>query len=222
MAVSGVNLTSVTNGDPERSLAFSYAPLAARPGLAALFALDDRLSRIVRETSAPAIGQLRLTWWFEGLERLDREPAPAEPLLQAVKERVLPAGVTGAALAGMIDGWEPLVLDDAPDWGLVGRERGGRLFEAAARLLGAADPRIGAMGEGWALAEFATRWRHPGGSPARDLAAARLADLFGPGLPRALRPLGALALLARSDLAGSRPGSPGRVARLLAHRLTGR
>jgi 15-cis-phytoene synthase len=217
-----VNETAASPDDPERALALGYAPAESRAGLATLFALDDRLSRIVRETSEPGIGQLRLTWWFEALERLDREPAPAEPLLQALKAQVLSAGVTGGLLAGMVDGWEPLILEEAPDWELIGRERGGRLFEAAARLLGAADPRIGRMGEGWALAEFAIRWRFPDGSGTRDLAKARLVDLSGPTLPRALRPLGALALLARSDLAGGRPGSPGRVARLLAHRLTGR
>jgi hypothetical protein len=38
-----------------------------------------------------------------------------------------------------------------------------------------------------------------------------------------LRPLGALALLARADLdPGSRPGSPARLARMLFHRFTGR
>lgn len=208
--------------DPERALAFRYAPAERRAGLSALFALDDRFSRIVREAREPAIGQLRLTWWFEALERLDSALAPAEPLLRALAAEVLPTGVTGRALAAMVDGWEPLLLEDAPDWGLIGRARGGRLFEAAARLLGDADPRIGSMGEGWALAEFATRWRTPDGARARGLAATRLAALSGTALPRALRPLGALALLARSDLAGGRPGSPARIARLLAHRLTGR
>lgn len=217
-----VNETAGLLDDPERALAISYAPSDRRVALRSLLALDDRLSQIVRETSEPAIGQLRLTWWFEALEKLDHGPAPAEPLLRALEAQVLPSGVTGGALAGLIDGWEPLILEETPDWSLVGRERGGRLFEAAAHVLGAADPRVGSIGEGWALAEFATRWRLADSAGARGLAEARLAALSGPALPRALRPLGALGLLARSDLAGGRPGSPARVARLLAHRLTGR
>ena len=214
-------MTDQADGDPERALALSYAPADRRAGLAALLALDAQFSQIVRTTSEPAIGQMRLTWWFEALERLDTGQPPAEPILRALTAEVLPTGVTGAALAGMIDGWEPLILDDTPDWPVVGRERGGRLFQAAARLLGATDPRIDQLGEGWALAEIAKHWPLNGTS-VRLLAEARLAASFRPPLPRALRPLGALALLARSDLAGAKPGSPGRVARLLTHRLTGR
>lgn len=203
----------------ERALALGYAPPAARAGLAALWALDDRLRQIVRAARDPTIGMMRLTWWADALERLDTAAPPAEPVLQALAAEVLPRGVTGETLAAMVDGWERL-LEPAPDLLPHAAERGGRLFAAAATLLGANDVRIAAAGEGWALADL-TDWP-PLAREARALALSRPTTMPGGRWPAPLRPLGALALLARFDAQGaSRPGSPRRVARLLAHRLTG-
>ena len=44
--------------DPERTLALAYAPLEVRPGVTALFALDDMLARILRTTTEPDLQQL--------------------------------------------------------------------------------------------------------------------------------------------------------------------
>ena len=211
--------------DPERALILSYAPAAAREGLAALLALDDRLGGFVRAAREPMLGQMRLTWWFEALEALDTRPPPAEPLLQALAGTVLPRGVTGAALAAMVDAWErlltgPLAEDDLAAFG---RERGGRLFAAAARVLGDADPRVERLGEGWALADLGRRWSDAGtAAQAQQAGRQQLAGMFAQLWPPPLRPLGALALLARADLDGVASGSPRRVGRLLLHRLTGR
>ena len=43
------------------------------------------------------------------MERLDREPPPAEPVLEAVALHLLPAGLTGAGLAEMEAAWAVLV-----------------------------------------------------------------------------------------------------------------
>ncbi len=210
------------DGRPERALAFGYAPAAARSALEALFALDATLAHLARGTRDPIVAQMRLTWWFEALSRLDDFPPPAQPVLQALARDVLPRGTRGAELAAIIDGWEVLLGEDE----VVerhARERGGRLFVIAARVLDAAADPVFAAGEGWALADLA--------STARDLAIAAAArNLAGPRLDTALRArwskngraLGALAHLARMDLAGSVAGSPRRVGRLLFHRLTGR
>ncbi|WP_375391396.1 squalene/phytoene synthase family protein [uncultured Sphingomonas sp.] len=215
-----------TTGDPERDLALHYAPAAARAGLAALFALDARLGAIVRTTTDVMVGQLRLTWWFEALERLDSAPPPAEPVLTALAAHVLPAGASGAALAGMVAGWEALLDGERLDehaLATFGRERGGRLFTAAAAVLGGDDPRVAGLGEGWALADLAAHWREgETRATASRLARTRLAESFGRPWAGELRALGALGLLARSDLAGGRAAAPGRVGRLLMHRLTGR
>ncbi|NWP05716.1 hypothetical protein GY977_23280, partial [Escherichia coli] len=75
--------------DPERDLILTYAPRAAQSGLQALLALDDALARLLRTTREPALGQMRLAWWREALEKLDHAPAPAEPVLKALETEVL-------------------------------------------------------------------------------------------------------------------------------------
>ncbi|RZM37470.1 MAG: hypothetical protein EOP67_01085 [Sphingomonas sp.] len=81
---------------PDRALLLAALPSPARPPIETLFALDSRLAGIVRATREPMVGQMRLTWWHEALTKLDREPAPAEPLLRDVQRHLLPAGVSGA------------------------------------------------------------------------------------------------------------------------------
>ena len=95
----------------EQALAVGYTPASARDGFAALLDLDHQLASILQSTTEPMIGQMRLTWWYEALEKLDHEPAPAHPVLQRLADLVLPGGVRGADLAPMIEGWEAL-LDD--------------------------------------------------------------------------------------------------------------
>lgn len=220
-----VNAPVTSAREAERALAIGYAPAATRPALAALFALDRRLGELVAGTREPMVAQMRLTWWYEALLALDRSPAPAEPVLAAVSAEVLPRGVTGAELATMIDGWEVLLEErlDAAALDRFAQERGARLFTAAARLLGQAMPAVAAAAEGWALAEVAGRLGDAAVvDVARAAAQARWAAVSPSPWPRPLRPLGALVLLARADLAGTLPGSPRRVGRLLWHRLTGR
>lgn len=208
----------------ERDLAIGYAPVRTRAGVAALFALDDRLGAILRATREPLAGQMRLTWWHEALIALDRAPAPAEPVLAALAAEVLPRGMSGEALAAMIDGWEVLLDEPVPDDAALRRfaaARGGGLFAAAAQVSGHEDVRVSAIGEGWALADLARHLSDAGASArAAALAKERLGDVRG-RWARPVRPLAAMALLARSDLDGGVPGSPGRVTRLLAMRLTG-
>ena len=206
----------------------SYAPAAVRPGLAAIFALDERLGAIVAGTTEPTIGLIRLAWWREALERIDTAPASAEPLLRNLAGNVVAAGLGGAQLAGLEAGWAAM-LDGDDEAGTVGRfarERGGVLFGLAAQLLGSEDPRLPIAGEVWSLVDLA--YRHS--SPSMRAAALRRArdrsgEIAGRPWSSDARPLAALLALARRDLAGEHPraqGSPARVARMLAMRLFGR
>ena len=199
-------------------------PVAVRPALAALFALDERLGGIVARTRESAIGLMRLVWWRDALDALDGAPPPAEPLLAALAA----CGLNGAAMAAMTAGWEAL-LDD-PDLGdetlaIHARERGGRLFALAGALIGAAPgdaARLDRAGRGWALADLARHLGRPDRTAAaRDAARAALADTAR--WPRPLRPLGQLAVLARADVGGPAPLPPRRrVLRALGMQLTGR
>ena len=218
----------LVTADPERSLAVTYAPVAARAGLAALFALDEKLGGIVASTSEPMIGLMRLTWWRDQIMALGQGPAAAEPLLGHLAADVIARGAEPATIAAMEDGWAAL-LDGPMDAEAIarhGQARGGHLFVAAGAVLKAETDRLHAAGQGWALADLAHR--HSDAevrAEAARQARAALAPLAGTRWARAARPLGALAVLAARDAADPQPrrqASPGRLFRMLALRLTGR
>lgn len=214
---------------PEIALAISYAPVAARPGLAALFALDAALAQLLRTTREAAIGQIRMAWWRERLVALDSAPPPAHPVLAALAEQLLLRGVSGASLVPIVDGWEVLMEEeiDASALERFATGRGATLFTCAATLTGGHAPFV-AAGEGWALVDLALHLRDAeGASAARALAQTRLAPALAARWPREARALGVLAHLAQRDLAtapGANPpvGAPGRIVRMLWHRLSGR
>ena len=212
--------------DPDRRLALAYAPARARPALEALWRLDVTLAAVVARGREPMVARIRLAWWREALEALDGAPPPPEPVLQALAAHVLPAGIRGAELAAMEEGWSVLLADgplDAEALRLYADERGGPLFRHSARLLGA-EAEVGPAGVRWALVDLARHSTRP------EEAAAALAAAAGieadKQWPKALRPLAMLSLLARRDLARAGPlerqGSPARMLRLIFHRLAGR
>lgn len=214
----------ISLADPERALASAYAPPSLRVHLIALFALDERLGAIVAATTEPTIGLIRLAWWREALEKLDRDGAPAEPLLFAL----VGSGIAGADMAAIEDGWAAL-LDGEPNARAIARHghaRGRALFAAAAALLGARDDGLADAGAGWALADLGHRHSAPAvRAVALAQARALLIPLRGRRWSRPALPLAALAILAACDASRSgmrRQGSPGRVLRLLALRLTRR
>lgn len=217
--------TRMTQAVPDaRMLALSAAPQVARQALLALFALDDRLAGIVRTTREPMIGQMRLTWWRDALIRLDDAPAPAEPVLSDVQAHIMPHGVSGAMLAGMIDGWEALIVAEsvgAPTVELHASMRGERLFAAAAVLLGADSPLVAPAGHAWASEDLV---RHLSRPNERDVAV-RMADAafqraFSKSWPRSLQALGLMTLFAHLDRSGQ--SSIAKAMRVTRFRITGR
>lgn len=179
------------------------------------------------------IGAMRLIWWRDALVRLDdrRSPVPAEPLLAEVARTLLPAGLAGASLAEIEQGWAALLEAEQPGEDEIlahGEARGGPLFALSAALLGAVPDDVGRAGEGWALAELGHRLGDPAARHvARARAAERLAEVEITRWPRALLPLGLLVVLARRDAAmpadrRRRQGAPGRLFRALAYRMSGR
>lgn len=216
--------------DPERTLILTYAPTGARAALAALLALDNALSRLLRTTREPALGQIRLAWWRERLEALDGAPPPAEPVLAALAADVLHHGVTGASLVPIVHGWEVLIEAEALTTDAMEAYGSGRgtLFVRAGEVLGAKGDPLAGAGAGWALADLSRRSSDPAeAAAARMLAEPLLGAAAAQRWSRAGRPLGALAHLARMDLAlpphvPPPLGAPRRVGRLFWHRLTGR
>jgi phytoene synthase len=209
--------------DPDRQLALAYVPGRLRPALEALWRLDVTYAGILAAGREPMVSHLRLTWWREALEALDAGAPPAEPLLQALAAHVLPAGISGAELARMEEAWE-ILLSDLPlsddEQGRYAALRGGLLFDFSARLLGAPDFPVAAPGALWALVDLA---RHSSGRDTVRIPPAEPQRRW----PRALRPLGMLAALARRDSVRlgapwEKQGRPARMLRMIRHRLTGR
>lgn len=203
----------------DRDLVRLHWPVELRPAFDALFGIDDAFAEVVVSSTQPALGAIRLAWWREALERLDSNPPPPEPRLQAVAAELLSRGVSGADLAGLEEGWASL-LDEEPDIEQIG-SRGARLFEIAARLLGGSDPRLEAAGRLFAFEQVSRRGLMSPYFPTEEMHL-----LTGYTFRRRLRPMTAFARLAARDVsqapAVEPEATPGRAAALLSHRLFGR
>ena len=95
--------------DPDRWLSSRFvADAAARAELIALYALDHELTRIPQIVSDPLMGEIRMTWWREGLEEIaEGKPPRSHPVLQAIAAGNLPAPALAAlaeARLGDLDG----------------------------------------------------------------------------------------------------------------------
>jgi phytoene synthase len=214
--------------DPDRTLALAYVPARRRAAVEALWRLDAALASVLSTGREPLISRIRLAWWRESLEKLDSTRAPDEPVLKGVAGHVLTAGISGAELSEMEAGWAVLLSPDPlgpDDLDLYAAARGGLLFRHTARLLG--EPRLApaveAGGRVWALVDLA---RHSADEADCEAALASARAALPGRWPSRLRPLGMLAALARRDCEPGRArwepqGAPGRMLRMLRHRLTG-
>lgn len=70
---------------PDRWLAARLIPAqSARTEVLALYALDDELGRIAAAVSQPMLGEIRLQWWRDALERAADGGAPDHPAVEAL------------------------------------------------------------------------------------------------------------------------------------------
>lgn len=176
-------IADIRQRDRDRYLSVLYAPAKLRPALFALHGLDLELAAVVVGTIEPMIGQIRLAWWREAVEALDRGIVPAQPLLQVIAAELPPRGIAGSELARLEDRWLDMIgCIDVPPSHVAG---GGWLFAMAARVLGG-DPELGdRIGRAWVAGE------------ATGL----------PQIPASLRPLFGLVRLAERDADRSRRGA---------------
>lgn len=176
-----------------------YAPKYIRETLLDIWAFDIRMADIVRTTSEPMIGQMRLTWWHEAL----REGKGAgEPLVEALRRDVVSdAGVEGLLFA--IEGWE-MLLEPMPlsDRQLIAfaEHRGGGIFRQIGRLTGDFPGWLAQAGMGWALWDLSGHISHQD-TARRAIVLARefLTDVPARGWPKPLASLRILTGLARGD-----------------------
>ena len=221
----------MTNLDPDRTLALSYVHTPKRPALGALWRLDSAMGAALQGGREPLISQIKLAWWRDSLARLDREKAPAEPVLQDVAAHVISRSIIGKQLAHLEEGWSVLLGPDplgAAELDAYAAGRGALLFRYSSSLLGfQINEIVKRAGEGWALADLARNSNRVDAEAALAAAAIRLSDITAQRWPAPLRPLGMLAMLARRDVergldALEPQGAPARMARMFKHRLTGR
>ncbi|MFL6734318.1 MAG: squalene/phytoene synthase family protein [Sphingomicrobium sp.] len=213
----------------DRALALTYVPAEKRRAIEALWAIDNAMGDVVRTSSQPMLGHIRLAWWRERLQELGSGSVPAEPRLRAAADELLPRGISGFDLAALESGW--LRLFDEFPWDIRTAEgiwfRGRLLFSFAARILGESDEQVEAAGGLWALADAA---RHCSDGESRAILVEH-GRAFSRGMGSGpfgaeLRSLSALAVTAILDLRHGPPfepeGTPGRAARMLIHKMTGR
>lgn len=182
-----------------------------------LWAFDERLAALVRTTTEPMIGQMRIAWWEEALDDAEQVKGRGDPLIDALR-------ATGAmalpGLAAMLDGWEALLtMEEADEAALLrfARARGGGLFAALARQEG---EDLRAVGSLWALWDLSG---HVGDPKARamaiSLAATLVRDARAVDWPRGSRPLRIVTALARHDVSRGRPADTGLTPRLYGRLL---
>ena len=167
---------------------------------------------VVAKATEPVLAAIKLTWWRDRLEELDQGRTPAEPRLQAAATWLLSRGIKGAELAELELPWAQL-LAEQPDLEAA-LQRGVILFDIAARLIGSESDLVPSAGRIFAAGNFHRR----------SLALPSAFVTFPEArIPRKLRPLTALAALAKRDLFRSEPeATPRRAWTVLRHRLTGR
>ena len=215
----------VATGDRDRWLATLYAPAPARGALLAIHALDLEFAKVAATTTEPLLGEIRLAWWRERLESLDRGEVPAQPLLQMLAREVVPRGVTGARLAQFEDAWRGMLAGPPGNTALALHiaARAHAVFGTAVDLIGSSIGIaenaliVDTFGLAWAAGEAAR-----GGLCLNDVGAL-------PRAPAALRPLAGLAVLGVRDrtraATGRAPEPRASVARqwvLLRAAMTGR
>lgn len=202
----------------DRVLMLRQVPADLRPAFEALWQVDAAMGDVVARSTQPALAAVKLAWWRERLEELDRGAIPAEPRLQAVATQLLSRGVTGAELGEIEDGWATL-LEETVDAARVA-ERGARLFALGARLLGRDEAQVREAGALYALVSVGRR-----GVP-ELLEEAKARGIDRRRFPKPLRSLTGLARLAVRDLKHGPPfdeeGSPPRLAAVLRHGWSGR
>lgn len=120
-----------TDLNPLHRLILSYANPENREKYRFLFAFDSRLAEVIRSTSEPLIGQMRLTWWRDILTKTAPDRPEGEPLVSFYNQ-LEDKGTINTPLLKMIDGWEVL-LEDFPwedrQFDIYAQNRGTGYFE---------------------------------------------------------------------------------------------
>ena len=78
----------VREADRDRYLAVLFAPSEKQRHLFALYAFDAEITRIPNLVSEPQVGEIRLQWWLDTLEAIEKGHSVDHPVAQAFAETI--------------------------------------------------------------------------------------------------------------------------------------
>lgn len=100
--------------DNDRFLCAAYAPPAEREGLLALYAFNLEIAQIREHVREPMLGQVRLQWWRETLDRIGDGEEPSHPVAAALAAAMRRFSLDRAPLDRYLDGRARDLEDAAP------------------------------------------------------------------------------------------------------------
>jgi phytoene synthase len=93
----------VKAGDPDRYTATLFVPRPAQERLFALYAFNIELARIAELVKEPQLGEIRLQWWREAMERGLAGEATGHPVAEAIARAARDCNLTSEDLDKLID-----------------------------------------------------------------------------------------------------------------------
>jgi phytoene synthase len=138
-------------GEPDRYIAATLAPASARPALITLAAFAAELGRIPATVSEPALGDIRLQWWRDGLLAGRDGDLTGHPVCDAMIDAMRRHDLPEPLVAGLIDAREFDLSGGLPehDEGLFAYldATEGHLFRMAMQVLGTAGDDAAAIAD---------------------------------------------------------------------------
>jgi phytoene synthase len=95
--------TIARDGDLDRYVSALFAPRAAREHLFALYAFNTELAHIGEQVSEPQLGEIRLQWWRDALDRASSGETTGQPVADALGLAVRECDLSRQSLAHLID-----------------------------------------------------------------------------------------------------------------------
>jgi len=106
-------LEEVRRFDHDRFLTLAFAPASKQPALLALYAFNIEIARIAELVSEPMLGQIRLQWWRETIEAMDKGEVRGHVVAGALAEARETAAISLPSLHDLLDARER-DLDETP------------------------------------------------------------------------------------------------------------
>lgn len=95
--------TIARDGDLDRYASALFAPGACREHLFALYAFNVELARIGDQVNEPQLGEIRLQWWRDALDRASSGETTGQPVADAIGFAFRECNLSRPSLAGLID-----------------------------------------------------------------------------------------------------------------------